>query len=112
MNDEMIEFVGWRFVIFGWWKVMLCVCVVDSKWYLCVFFGEILEDFGFVISECVSVDELNVVLISDLLDLILFGVVIDGIEFGCFFEILVCEVFVGKVFVVGVCDFIIVRVVW
>ena len=111
MNDGMIELVGRRPVTFGRRKVTPRACVADSKRHLRAFLSEVLEDLGFVTSECASSDELQAVLTTELPDLILLGVAADGIEPGRFLEILVREGFAGKVLAVGARDSIIVKAV-
>lgn len=111
MNDEIVEFAGRRLKTFGRRKVMPRACVADSKRHLRAFLAEVLEDFGFVTSECASADELQVVLTSDLPDLILLGIAADGIEPGQFLETLVREAFDGKVLAVGARESIIVKAV-
>lgn len=111
MNDEIVEFAGRRPRTFGRRKVTPRACVADGKRHLRAFLAEVLEDFGFVTSECASADELQTVLAGELPDLILFGVAADGIEPGTFLETLVREAFDGKVLTVGARDSIIVRAV-
>ncbi|AWM10690.1 EAL domain-containing response regulator [Bradyrhizobium symbiodeficiens] len=111
MNDGMIELVGRRPVTFGRRKVTPRACVADSKRHLRAFLSEVLEDLGFVTSECASSDELQAVLTTELPDLILLGVAADGIEPGRFLEILVREAFAGKVLAVGARESIIVKAV-
>lgn len=111
MSDGMIELVGRRPVTFGRRKVTPRACVADSKRHLRAFLSEVLEDLGFVTSECASSDELQAVLTTELPDLILLGVAADGIEPGRFLEILVREGFAGKVLAVGARESIIVKAV-
>lgn len=111
MNDEIVELAGRRPKTFGRRKVMPRACVADSKRHLRAFLAEVLEDFGFVSSECASADELQAVLTSDLPDLILLGIAADGIEPGQFLETLVREAFDGKVLAVGARESIIVKAV-
>jgi EAL domain-containing protein (putative c-di-GMP-specific phosphodiesterase class I)/CheY-like chemotaxis protein len=86
-------------------------CVADSKRHLRAFMSEVLEDLGFVTSECASADELQAMLATDLPDLILLGIAADGIEPGQFLETLVREAFDGKVLAVGARESIIVKAV-
>jgi EAL domain-containing protein (putative c-di-GMP-specific phosphodiesterase class I)/CheY-like chemotaxis protein len=86
-------------------------CVADSKRHLRAFMSEVLEDLGFVTSECSSASELQAMLATDLPDLILLGIAADGIEPGQFLEILVREAFDGKVLTVGARESIIVKAV-
>lgn len=111
MNDGIVELVGRRPVTFGRRKVTPRACVADSKRHLRAFLSEVLEDLGFVTSECASADELQTVLATGLPDLILLGVAADGIEPGRFLEILVREAFAGKVLAVGARESIIVKAV-
>ncbi|WXU08138.1 EAL domain-containing response regulator [Bradyrhizobium symbiodeficiens] len=111
MNDGMIGLVGRRPVTFGRRKVTPRACVADSKRHLRAFLSEVLEDLGFVTSECASSDELQAVLTTELPDLILLGVAADGIEPGRFLEILVRDAFAGKVLAVGARESIIVKAV-
>lgn len=111
MDDGIGELAGRRPRTFGRRKVMPRACVADSKRHLRAFMSEVLEDLGFVTSECASADELQAVLAAELPDLILLGIAADGIEPGRFLEILVREAFDGKVLAVGARDSIIVKAV-
>jgi EAL domain-containing protein (putative c-di-GMP-specific phosphodiesterase class I) len=71
----------------------------------------VLEDLGFITSECSGAGELQTVLVTELPDLILLGIAADGIEPGHFLEVLVREAFEGKVLAVGARDSIIVKAV-
>lgn len=111
MNDELVELAGRRPKTFGRRKMTPRACVADSKRHLRAFMSEVLEDLGFVTSECASADELQAMLANELPDLILLGIATDGIEPGKFLEILVREAFDGKVLAVGARESIIVRAV-
>lgn len=111
MNDEIVELAGRRPKTFGRRKVTPRACVADGKRHLRAFLAEVLEDLGFVTSECASAEELKTVLAGELPDLILFGVAADGIEPGTFLETLVREAFDGKVLTVGARESIIVKAV-
>lgn len=111
MDDLIIELAGRRAVTFGRRKVTPRACVADGKRHLRAFLAEVLEDLGFVTSECGSADELQAVLASELPDLILLGIAPDGIEPGKFLETLVREAFNGKVLAVGARESIIVKAV-
>ncbi|MGY4465675.1 CheY-like chemotaxis protein [Bradyrhizobium sp. LB9.1b] len=111
MKDETVELAGRRPKTFGRRKVTPRACVADGKRHLRAFLSEVLEDLGFVTTECASADELRTVLASELPDLILLGIAADGIEPGMFLETLVREAFDGKVLAVGARESIIVRAV-
>ncbi|MEK9285637.1 EAL domain-containing protein [Bradyrhizobium sp. ISRA442] len=111
MDDGLVEVAGRRPVTFGRRKVTPRACVADGKRHLRAFLSEVLEDLGFITSECASADELQVVLANELPDLILFGVAADGIEPGKFLETLVREAFGGKVLAVGARESIILKAV-
>ena len=97
MDDRIGELAGRRPKTFGRRKMMPRACVADGKRHLRAFMSEVLEDLGFVTSECASADELQTMLATDLPDLILLGIAADGIEPGQFLETLVREAFDGKV---------------
>ncbi len=97
--------------IFGRRKVVPRVCVADGKKHLRAFLTEILEDFGFVTSECAKADDLEEILTTHLPDLVVIGVSVDGIEAGKILEILVRREFGGKVLAIGARESIIVRAV-
>ncbi|MBR0779331.1 EAL domain-containing response regulator [Bradyrhizobium diazoefficiens] len=111
MNDGMGEITGLKPKTFGRRKVTPRACVADGKRHLRAFMSEVLEDLGFVTTECASADELRAVLSGDLPDLILLGIAADGIEPGRFLEILVREAYDGKVLAVGARESIIIRAV-
>src|ERR1700731_5300383 len=90
-----------RGATFGRRKVTPRACGADSKKHLGAFPTDVLEDLGFVTSECAKADELGTILETELPDLIVLGVSIDGIEAGKILEILVRREFRGKVLVLG-----------
>jgi DNA-binding response OmpR family regulator len=96
---------------FGRRKVAPRACVADSKKHLRTFLTEVLEDLGFVTSECAKADDLATVLETRLPDLIVLGVSVDGIEAGKILETLVRRQFAGKVLAIGARDSIIVKAV-
>src|SRR5258705_1145885 len=100
-----------RGATFGRRKVTPRVCVADSKKHLRAFLTDVLEDLGFVTSECAKADELGMILDTQLPDLIVLGLSVDGIEAGKFLEILVHRLFGGKVLAIGARESIIVRAV-
>ena len=111
MDDRIGELAGRRLKTFGRRKMMPRACVADGKRHLRAFMSEVLEDLGFVTSECASADELQAMLATDLPDLILLGIAADGIEPGQFLETLVRDAFDGKVLAVGARESIIVKAV-
>ncbi|WP_426612727.1 EAL domain-containing protein [Bradyrhizobium sp. McL0616] len=111
MDYEIGELAGRRHKTFGRRKMMPRACVADGKRHLRAFMSEVLEDLGFVTSECASADELQAMLATGLPDLILLGIAADGIEPGRFLETLVREAFDGKVLAVGARESIIVKAV-
>src|SRR5437879_13414181 len=78
-----------RGATFGRRKVTPRVCVADSKKHLRAFLTDVLEDLGFVTSECAKADELGMILETQLPDLIVLGLSVDGIEAGRILEIFV-----------------------
>ncbi len=111
MDDGLAELVGRKPVTFGRRKMTPRACVADSKRHLRAFLAEVLEDLGFVTCECASADELQGVLATELPDVILLGLAVDGIEPGRCLETLVREEFQGKVLAVGARESIIVKAV-
>jgi EAL domain-containing protein (putative c-di-GMP-specific phosphodiesterase class I)/CheY-like chemotaxis protein len=96
---------------FGLRKVVPRVCVADGKKHLRAFLTDILEDLGFVTSECAKADDLEDILATRLPDLVVIGVSVDGIEAGKILEILVRREFSGKVLAIGARESIIVKAV-
>jgi len=96
---------------FGRRKVTPRACVADSKKHLRAFLTDVLEDLGFVTSECAKADELAMILETQLPDLIVLGLSVDGIEAGKILEILVRRKFGGKVLAIGARESVIVRAV-
>jgi EAL domain-containing protein (putative c-di-GMP-specific phosphodiesterase class I)/CheY-like chemotaxis protein len=111
MDEGLGELAERKTVTFGRRKVTPRACVADGKRHLRAFMSEVLEDLGFVTSECGNADELQGVLATELPDLILLGIAADGIEPGKFLETLVREEFCGKVLAVGARESIIVKAV-
>ncbi|WFU41353.1 EAL domain-containing response regulator [Bradyrhizobium sp. CB82] len=111
MDEGLGELAGRKTVTFGRRKVTPRACVADGKRHLRAFMSEVLEDLGFVTSECGTADELRGALTAELPDLILLGVAADGIEPGKFLETLVRGEFGGKVLAVGARESIIVKAV-
>jgi len=111
MGTRPGEHVGRRIVTFGQRKITPRVCVADGKKHLRAFLTGVLQDLGFVTSECASADELRVILETNLPDLVLLGVTADGAEPGRFLEILVRQEFSGDVLIVGAGESLVVRAV-
>src|ERR1700676_304837 len=111
MTDQMFADNLARYATFGRRKVTPRACVADSKKHLRTFLTDVLEDLGFVTSECAKVDELGAILETQLPDLVVLGVSVDGIEAGKILEILVRREFGGKVLAMGARESIIVKAV-
>ena len=111
MDSRLGGDVGRRIATFGQRKIAPRACVVDSKKHLRAFLSEVLQDLGFVTSECASADELSVTLEADLPDLIVLGIAADGVEPERFLETLVRQEFSGKVLTVGARESFVVRAV-
>lgn len=111
MEHGQAELVGGKPVIFGQRKVRPRACVAVGKRHLRAFLRDVLEDMGFVISECGTADELSHVLGTDFPDLILLGIGSDRIEPGRLLEILVREGFAGGVLAFGARESIIMTAV-
>jgi EAL domain-containing protein (putative c-di-GMP-specific phosphodiesterase class I)/CheY-like chemotaxis protein len=100
-----------RNTTFGRRKILPRACIADSKKHLRTFLTDILEDLGFVTSDCATADELGVILETQLPDLLLLGVSVDGTEASKILEILVRRQFSGKVLALGARESIIVKAV-
>ncbi|MBR0824605.1 EAL domain-containing response regulator [Bradyrhizobium manausense] len=111
MEDGLGELVERKVATFGRRKVTPRACIVDSKRHLRAFLCEVLEDLGFVTSECGHVDELTGVLATELPDLVLLGIAVDGLEPGRILETLVRAQFGGKVLSVGAPESIVLKAV-
>src|SRR6202035_2521145 len=98
-----------RGATFGRRKVAARACVADSKKHLRAFLTDVLEDLGFVTCECAKADELGSILETQVPDLIVLGLSVDGIEAGKIMEILVHQEFGGKVLAIGARESIMVR---
>ena len=112
MTKQMFrsDFAG-RCATFGRRKVSPRACIVDSKRHLRAFLADILDDLGFVTSECARADELGEILETQLPDLVVVGVSVDGIEVGRILEVLVRREFRGKVLAIGARELIVVKAV-
>jgi EAL domain-containing protein (putative c-di-GMP-specific phosphodiesterase class I)/CheY-like chemotaxis protein len=111
MTHEMFDGNLARGATFGRRKVTPRVCVADSKKHLRAFLTDVLQDLGFVTSECAKADELGTILETQLPDLIVLGLSADGIEAGKILEVLVRREFGGKVLAIGARESIIVKAV-
>ena len=96
---------------FGRRKVAPRACVADSKKHLRTFLTEVLEDLGFVTCECAMADELGMILETQLPDLVVLGLSVDGIEAGKILENLVRGNFGGQVLVIGARESVMVKAV-
>jgi len=112
MTDQMVgSYPAGGCTTFGRRKVSPRACIADSKRHLRAFLTDILEDLGFVTSECARPDELTEILDTQLPDLVVLGVSVDGTEVGKILEILVRRKFDGKVLAIGARESIVVRAV-
>src|SRR6202163_2700109 len=111
MTNQMFSDALAKNTTFGRRKGTPRSCIADNKKHLRAFLTDVLEDLGFVTSGCAKSDELGAILETELLDLIVLGVSIDGIEAGKILEILVRREFRGKVLVLGARESIIVNAV-
>jgi len=112
MTDQMFDGnLAGSTTTFGRRKVVPRVCVADGKKHLRAFLTDILEDLGFVTSECAKHDDPGAILDTQLPDLIVLGLSVDGIEAGKILEVLVRREFGGKVLVIGARESIIVKAV-
>jgi EAL domain-containing protein (putative c-di-GMP-specific phosphodiesterase class I)/CheY-like chemotaxis protein len=100
-----------RSATFGLRRVTPRVCVAESKRHLRAFLTDVLEDLGFVTSECAGPDELRTVLENQLPDLIVVGVSVDGIEVAKILETLVRRKFDGKILAIGARESIMIKAV-
>ena len=111
MTNQMFGDGLARYATFGHRRVTPRACVADSKRHLRAFLTDILEDLGFVTSECAKADELGAILETQLPDLIVLGVSVDGIEVGKILETLVRQKFDGRILALGARESIIVKAV-
>ena len=111
MTNQMFGDNLARNTTFGRRKVTPRVCVADSKRHLRAFLTDVLEDLGFTTSECAEASELGEILGTQLPDLVVLGVSVDGTEAGRILEILVRREFGGKVLVIGARESILVKAV-
>jgi EAL domain-containing protein (putative c-di-GMP-specific phosphodiesterase class I)/CheY-like chemotaxis protein len=111
MTEQMFGDSLAKCITFGRRKVTPRACVADNKKHLRAFLTDVLEDLGFVTSECAKADELGAILEAELPDLIVLGVSVDGLEAGKILEILVRRRFGGKVLAIGARESVIVKAV-
>jgi EAL domain-containing protein (putative c-di-GMP-specific phosphodiesterase class I) len=100
-----------RPAVFGHRKVTPRVCVADSKGHIRTFLAEALDELGFVTSDCARAGDLPAILETQLPDLIVIGLSVNGIEAGRILEILAAGKFGGKVLAIGPRESIMVRAV-
>jgi EAL domain-containing protein (putative c-di-GMP-specific phosphodiesterase class I)/CheY-like chemotaxis protein len=111
MTDQLCSNPAERPTTFGRRKVTPRACVADSKKHVRAFLTDVLEDLGLVTSECAKADELETILETQLPDLLVLGVSVDGIEAGKILETLVRREFAGKVLAIGARESIFVKAV-
>jgi len=111
MHDGVGDLSGGRAAAFGLRNVTPRACVADGKRHLRAFLSDVLEDLGFITSECGGADELREVLTTTVPDLVLLGIASDGIDPGRILETLVHENFGGKVLAVGARESIVMKAV-
>jgi EAL domain-containing protein (putative c-di-GMP-specific phosphodiesterase class I)/CheY-like chemotaxis protein len=111
MTNQMADDNLVRSATFGRRKVTPRACVADSKRHLRAFLTDVLEDLGFTTSECARADELGGIIETQLPDLVVLGLSVDGIEAGRILEALVRRQFAGKVLAIGGRESIVVRAV-
>src|SRR6202790_3509828 len=99
MNTQPSE-PGTKRPIFGQRKIAPRVLVVDGKNHSRTFLIEILEELGFISSECASPAELTAVL-DTAPDIIVLGMSGDGIEIDKILRILAESEFGGWVLSIG-----------
>jgi|SRR5882724_2271392 len=86
---------------FGHRKMLPRACVADGKKHLRIFLADVLEDLGFITSDCAHAGDLAGVLDAQQPDLLVLGVSANGIEVGAILETLVRKNYTGKVLVIG-----------
>lgn len=96
---------------FGRRKISPRACVADRKQHVRTFLTDLLEDIGFVTSECAKAGELEEILQTQFPDLIVLGVSIDGSEAGRILEVLEQQEFGGKILAIGARESMIVKAV-
>jgi EAL domain-containing protein (putative c-di-GMP-specific phosphodiesterase class I) len=96
---------------FGRRKAAPRACVAETKKHLRAFLSQVLEDLGFVTSECAGTSGLGRVLETELPDLVLICLSADRTEAGRILEVLVNHKFRGKVLAVGARDSVILKAV-
>src|ERR1700694_2824791 len=111
MTNQMFSDALVKNTTFGRRRITPRSCVADNKRALRAFLTDVLEDLGFVTSECAKADELGTILETQLPDLIVLGLSVDGIEAGKILEVLVRREFGGKVLAIGARESIIVKAV-
>src|SRR5438128_12059878 len=96
---------------FGRRKMAPRACIAESKKHLRAFLAELLEDLGFITRECATAGDLDAILETQLPDLIVAGVSVDGIEVDKILETLVRREFRGKVLAISARETMIVKAV-
>jgi EAL domain-containing protein (putative c-di-GMP-specific phosphodiesterase class I) len=100
-----------QFTSFGRRKAAPRACVVESKKHLRAFLSQVLEDLGFIASECAGTGDLGGAIERELPDLVLICLSADQTEAGRILEVLVGHKFRGKVLAVGARDSVILKAV-
>jgi len=90
-----------RVTTFGRRKVTPRVCVADRKPHIRTFIAEVLEELGFVTSECMHSGQLAAVLDEHLPDILVLGLSCGGIEARDMLNQLAAKEFAGKVLLLG-----------
>jgi EAL domain-containing protein (putative c-di-GMP-specific phosphodiesterase class I)/CheY-like chemotaxis protein len=86
---------------FGLRKAVPRACVVDSKQHLRTFLSEALEELGFVVHRCASVEQLSTTLDTLYPDLVIFGLSAGGVEATQALELTAASNFDGQILLLG-----------
>jgi hypothetical protein len=85
------------FAAFGRRRVRPCVCVIDRKQHIRSFLCDVLDELGFITSQCAELSELDKCVHPQRPDLIVLGLSADGEKAAGMLKRLAAEEFGGKV---------------
>jgi EAL domain-containing protein (putative c-di-GMP-specific phosphodiesterase class I) len=101
MKNLQLATESTRAARFGQRRVRPRALVSHAKHHIRTFLSRALEELGFVSCECTEIDQLGALLDAEVPDLVLFGLLNDGVETCQMLNLLGTKQFKGKILLLG-----------